>query len=70
MSKTMILEVREQVLSLLTEHREALGIREIFTEAETEAQYRTGGDYDFMVDTDGHTCFSYDLRWPLETSVG
>ena len=62
-------EVREQVLRLLTEHREALGIREIFTEAETEAQYCTGGDYDFMVDTDGHTCFSYDLRWPLETSV-
>lgn len=44
---------------------ETCGISEVFTEQEAREQHRLGGDFAFVVETDGYTTFSNDWLRPL-----
>lgn len=44
---------------------EVMGVGQVFTEAEARAQHHLGGDFSFVVETDGYTTFANDWVRPL-----
>lgn len=59
--------IARRTRELLWENRELLGIGEILDVEECRRRYRTGGDYMFMIETDGTTSFSAMPHFPLVT---
>lgn len=57
-----------EVLKKLAES-EVYGISEVFTEEEARTKHRLGGDFAFVVETDGYTTFSNEWKRPLIRSL-
>lgn len=59
----------KSIMQLLLDNKERLGIAEILTREQTQQRYHLDGDFDLLVETDGHTAFSPRWTVPLETPV-